>query len=276
VRETGHLIRPLIKDGETLMNRLEGKVAIVTGGAEGIGEATAKLFAQEGAKVIVADINEAKGLKVAKDIQQAGGEACFVRLDVSKESDWKKAIAATLEKYGKLNVMVNNAGISQARDIEHTTLDDWNRIMGVNATGVFLGTKYAIAAMKDNGERCSIINRSSIDGQIAEPGLFTYCASKGAVTILTKSAALCCGANGYKIRVNSVHPGYVHTALTEEEARGYGLKPQEYFEKVGKQHPLGCIGEPIDVAYIDLYLASDESKWTTGAEFVVDGGWTAQ
>jgi NAD(P)-dependent dehydrogenase (short-subunit alcohol dehydrogenase family) len=173
-------------------------------------------------------------------------------------------------------VIVNNAGISRAKDIENTSLKDWNEIMGVNATGVFLGTKYAIEAMKDNGELCSIINRSSIDGQIAESGLFAYCASKGAVTILTKSAALCCGEKGYKIRVNSVHPGYVHTALTEEEARGYGLEPEEYFVKVGKQHPLGCIGEPDDIAYIDVYLASDESKWTTGAEFVVDGGWTAQ
>ncbi len=258
------------------MERLQGKVAIVTGSAEGIGEATARMFAQEGAKVVVADINQEKGQKIAEEIRQAGGDAIFIRLDVASEENWQEIIAATIEKYGKLNVLVNNAGISQAKDIESTTLEDWNRIMAVNATGVFLGTKYAIAAMKDNGERCSIINRSSIDGQIAEPGLFTYCASKGAVTILTKSAALCCGEKGYTIRVNSVHPGYVHTALTEEEAAGYGLEPEEYFKKVGKQHPLGCIGEPDDIAYIDVYLAADESKWTTGAEFVVDGGWTAQ
>jgi NAD(P)-dependent dehydrogenase (short-subunit alcohol dehydrogenase family) len=140
-----------------------------------------------------------------------------------------------------------------------------------------LGTKFAIIAMKKNLEDfCSIINRSSIDGQIAESGLFSYCASKGAVTILTKSAALCCGEKGYKIRINSVHPGYVHTALTEEEARGYGMAPSEYFLKVGKQHPLGRIGMPEDIAYMDLFLASDESTWATGAEFVVDGGWTAQ
>ncbi len=135
---------------------------------------------------------------------------------------------------------------------------------------------YLIIILYNFFKLASIINRSSIDGQIAEPGLFAYCASKGAVTILTKSAALCCGEKGYKIRVNSVHPGYIHTALTEEEARGYGLEPEEYFKKVGKQHPLGCIGEPDDIAFIDVYLASDESKWTTGAEFVVDGGWTAQ
>ena len=258
------------------MSRLNNKVAIVSGSAEGIGEATAKLFAKEGAKVVVADINETKGKKVVNDIQQAGGEAIYFSLDVTKEKGWQDLMNATTQKYGKLNVLVNNAGISRAKDIENTSLDDWNAIMAVNATGVFLGTKYAIETMKDSGELCSIINRSSIDGQIAESGLFAYCASKGAVTILTKSAALCCGEKGYKIRVNSVHPGYIRTALTEEEARGYGLEPEEYFVKVGKQHPLGCIGEPDDIAFIDVYLASDESKWTTGAEFVVDGGWTAQ
>jgi len=258
------------------MGRLDNKVAIVTGSAEGIGEATAKLFAKEGAKVVVADINESKGKEVVNEIQNKGGDATFYLLDVTKEKNWQGLMNETTRKYGKLNIIVNNAGISRAKDIESTTLEDWNDIMGVNATGVFLGTRYAIETMKDNGELCSIINRSSIDGQIAEAGLFAYCASKGAVTILTKSAALCCGEKGYKIRVNSVHPGYIHTALTEEEARGYGLEPDEYFVKVGKQHPLGCIGEPDDIAYIDVYLASDESKWTTGAEFVVDGGWTAQ
>jgi NAD(P)-dependent dehydrogenase (short-subunit alcohol dehydrogenase family) len=227
-------------------------------------------------KIVIADINDTKGQKVVSEIQQAGGEAIFILLDVTNEENWKSLMNMTVRKFGKLNVIVNNAGISRAKDIEDTTLEDWNAIMGVNSTGVFLGTKYAIETMKDNGELCSIINRSSIDGQIAEAGLFAYCASKGAVTIMTKSAALCCGEKGYKIRVNSVHPGYIHTALTEEEAKGYGLEPEAYFEKVGKQHPLGCIGEPKDIAYIDVYLASDESKWTTGAEFVVDGGWTAQ
>lgn len=258
------------------MDRLKKKVAIVTGSAEGIGEATAKLFAKEGAKVVVADINETKGKQVVDEIRQSDREAIFFLLDVTNEQNWRSLMNTTVEKYGKLNVIVNNAGISRAKDIENTTLEDWDDIMSVNATGVFLGTKYAIETMKNNGERCSIINRSSIDGQIAESGLFAYCASKGAVTILTKSAALCCGEKGYKIRVNSVHPGYIHTALTEEEAKGYGLEPEEYFKKVGKQHPLGCIGEPDDIAFIDVYLASDESKWTTGAEFVVDGGWTAQ
>ncbi len=173
-------------------------------------------------------------------------------------------------------MLVNNAGISLGHDVEETTLEEWDHLMGINATGVFLGMKHAIAAMKDNGEPCSIINRSSIDGQIGEAGLFAYCASKGAVTIMTKSAALATGAKGYTIRVNSVHPGYVHTPLTEKEAADFGLAPDAYFKKVGAQHPIGFIGEPIDIAYLDLYLASDESRWVTGAEFTIDGGWTAQ
>ena len=136
--------------------------------------------------------------------------------------------------------------------------------------------KHAIAVMKDLGEACSIVNHSSIDGQVGEAGLFAYCASKGAVTIMTKSAALAVGAKGYRIRINSVHPGYVHTPMTEKEAADFGLTPKEYFAKVGAQHPIGFIGEPIDIAYLDLYLASDESRWVTGAEFTIDGGWTAQ
>lgn len=258
------------------MGRLDGKVAIVTGAASGIGEATARLFAREGAQVVVADVDEAAGQRVVAGIRKGGGEATFLHLDVSKEEEWRQVVDATVRTYGKLNVLVNNAGISLGHDVEDTTLDEWNRIMAVNATGVFLGMKYAIAAMKENGEPCSIINRSSVDGQVGEAGLFAYCASKGAVTIMTKSAALAVAQKGYRIRVNSVHPGYVHTPLTEKEAADMGLSPQEYFRKVGAQHPIGFIGEPIDIAYLDVYLASDESRWVTGAEFTIDGGWTAQ
>lgn len=258
------------------MGRLSGKVAIVTGGAMGIGRGTAVLFAQEGAKVAVADIDAAAAGAVVDEIRAAGGDARFVKLDVSSESDWKRAVQETLDAFGKVNVLVNNAGISLGHDVEETTLDEWNRVMAVNATSVFLGMKHAIAAMKDLGEACSIVNRSSIDGQVGEAGLFAYCASKGAVTIATKSAALAVGAKGYRIRINSVHPGYVHTPLTEKEAADFGLTPDEYFAKVGAQHPIGYIGEPVDIAYLDLYLASDESRWVTGAEFTIDGGWTAQ
>jgi len=258
------------------MDRLDGKVALVTGSSMGIGKATAKLFALEGARVVVADINEVEGRRVIDEISINGDKAIFLRLDVTREDNWKSVLEETIRTYGKLNICVNNAGISEAKDIVDTSLQDWNRVMNINATGVFLGTKYAIEYMKNNGEQCSIINRSSVDGQIAEAGLFSYCASKGAVTVLSKSAALACGERGYSIRVNTVHPGYIHTALTEEEARGYGLEPEEYFKKVGAMHPIGHIGEPSDIAYMDIYLASDESRWVTGAEFVVDGGFTAQ
>lgn len=258
------------------MGRLDDKVAIVSGGAMGIGRGTAGLFAREGARVVLGDINEAAGRAAADEIRQSEGEATFIGLDVTSEASWQHLVDETCKRYGKLNILVNNAGISLGHDIEETTLEEWERVMGVNATGVFLGMKLAIPAMKMSGEPCSIINRSSIDGQIGEAGLFAYCASKGAVTIMTKSAALAMGAKGYPIRVNSVHPGYVHTPLTEQEAADFGVTPDEYFAKVGAQHPIGFIGEPIDIAYLDLYLAGQESRWVTGAEFTIDGGWTAQ
>lgn len=258
------------------MGRLDNKVAMVTGGALGIGEADCLLFSREGAKIVIADINVKAGEELAAKIKSEGNEAIFIKLDISKEADWAAAMEQTVKKYGKINILVNNAGVSLGKNIEETTLDDWNWVMDINSTGTFLGTKFAIAAMKDNGEDNSIINRSSIDGQIAEPGLFAYCASKGSVTILTKSAALACGEKKYKIRVNSVHPGYVHTALTEKEAADSGLSNEEYFAKVGAQHPIGYIGKPMDIAYADIYLASDESLFVTGSELTIDGGWTAQ
>lgn len=258
------------------MERLKGKVAIVSGGALGIGEADSLLFAREGAKVIIGDINVKAGEALATRIKDEGFEASFCHLDVSEEESWLKLFTFCKEKYGKVNVLVNNAGVSLGKDIEETSLEDWNWLMGINSTGVFLGTKYAIENMKNNGENCSIVNRSSIDGQVGEAGLAAYCASKGSVTILTKSAALACGEKGYKIRINSVHPGYVHTSLTEKEAADSGLSKDEYFAKVGKMHPIGYIGRPIDIAYADLFLASDESIFSTGSEITVDGGWTAQ
>ncbi len=258
------------------MGRLTGKVAIVTGGAMGIGAATTAMFAAEGAQVVLADVDETVGREVVARITADGGTATFMQLDVRSEDDWKRVVTDAVALYGKLNVLVNNAGISLGHDVEETTLEEWEHLMSVNSTGVFLGMKHAIAAMKESGEKCSIVNRSSIDGQVAEAGLFAYCASKGAVTVMTKSAALAVGAKGYDIRVNSVHPGYVHTPLTEKEASDFGLSPDEYFAKVGAQHPIGFIGEPVDIAYLDVYLASDESKWVTGAEFTIDGGWTAQ
>jgi len=258
------------------MGRLNGKIALIAGGALGIGGADSLLFAREGASVVIGDINETAGEALAERIRKEGFEAMFQKLDITKEDNWKQIFEAIIRKYGKINVCVNNAGVSLGKDICDTTLAEWNWLMNINATGIFLGTKYAIEYMKDNGEPSSIINRSSIDGQVGEAGLCAYCASKGAVTLLTKSAALACGERKYTIRVNSVHPGYVHTDLTEKEAADSGLTPEEYFAKVGAQHPIGYIGDPMDIAYADLYLASDESKFVTGAELTIDGGWTCK
>jgi NAD(P)-dependent dehydrogenase (short-subunit alcohol dehydrogenase family) len=258
------------------MRRLEGKITIVTGAAMGIGEGTARLFAQEGAKVVLADIDEEKGKGVVKEIIGDGGDVIFIRLDVTDEDNWKTVMETTIEHYGKVNVLVNNAGISVPKALEEMTLEEWNKTLEVNSTGVFLGTKHAVLVMKDNGEANSNINRCSAGGNAAAPLYCAYCASKGSVRLFTKAAALEVAAKGYNIRVNSVHPGWVRTPMAEYEARAMGYEPEEFAEEVVKQHPIGFLGEPIDIAYIDVYLASDESRWVTGAEFVVDGGYLAQ
>jgi NAD(P)-dependent dehydrogenase (short-subunit alcohol dehydrogenase family) len=259
------------------MGRLDGKVAMITGGAGGIGRGHVELFAREGAKVVITTRKKVDmGTALAESIKKEGGEATFIQLDVSQENRWKEVLDEVIKKYGKLNILVNNAGISLAKTVENTSLDEWNFIMNINATGVFLGCKYAIAAMKDNGEPCSIVNISSIDAMVGEAELPAYCASKGAVRSFTKAIALSCAEAGYNIRVNSVHPGYIHTELTEKEAQDSGMTPAQYFEKVGKMHPLGRIGKPIDIAYISLYLASDESNWVTGSESVADGGYISK
>jgi 3(or 17)beta-hydroxysteroid dehydrogenase len=255
------------------MDRVKDKVAIVTGSASGIGKATAKLLAKEGAKVVISDINDIAGRKVAKEIIQEGGEALFIKHDVTKESDWAGIIEKTTKKYGKLDILVNNAGIMMLRGIEAMTLEEWRFEMSVNLDSVFLGTKYAIGAMKQSGGG-SIINMSSATGIVGtiRDGA-AYCASKGAVRLFTKAAALECSKAGYNynIRVNSIHPGGVETPLTESL-----LKDENVRKSSNESYPIGRMGQPIDIAYAVLYLASDESGFATGAEFVVDGGWTAK
>ncbi|OUI87352.1 glucose 1-dehydrogenase [Acetobacter tropicalis] len=254
------------------MGRVDGKVAIVSGAALGIGKAAALLLAQEGASVIVGDINKEEGQKTVSEIEGKGGKALFALLDVRKEEDWKSVIEGALSRFGRLDIMVNNAGIAYSGSVESTTLEDWRRVQSINLDGVFLGTKYAIEGIRQHGAGGSIINLSSIEGLIGDPELAAYNASKGGVRIFTKSSALHCAKAGYKIRVNSVHPGYIWTPMVA----GLTQEDEAARKRLVDLHPIGHLGEPDDIAYGILYLASDESKFVTGSELVIDGGYTAQ
>ncbi len=252
------------------MGRLDGKVAFISGGARGMGAEEARLFAQQGAKVAIGDIIEEDGRKVEAEINAAGGECLFVRLDVTSEANWQDAIAATVSRFGALHILVNNAGIGGVGGlVEDTSVEDWDRVMDINGKGVFLGTKAAIPEMQTAGGG-SIINISSQLGIVATDNSSPmYHASKGAVRILTKSTAIQFAPDG--IRANSVHPGPVNTAMTERRR-----EDPEAFALMRSRIPLGRFAEPIEIANAVLYLASDESSFVTGSEVVVDGGWVAQ
>lgn len=249
------------------MGRLDGKVAIISGGARGQGEVEAKLFAQEGAKVVFGDILDDEGRQVEAAIRQAGGEATYVHLDVAQEADWQKTVATAVSTYGKLDILVNNAGILSRDGIEETTKELWDTVMAVNATGVFLGTKHAIPEMRKAGGG-SIVNISSISGMVALGGP-AYNASKGAVRVFTKVTAV--RHADENIRCNSIHPGPVRTAMTESTY----TDPDKLAERL-RSMPLGRLGTSEDIAYGVLYLASDEAAYMTGSELVIDGGYTAQ
>ena len=250
--------------------RLEGKVAIVSGGASGIGEATSRLFAAEGASVVIADINDELGAALESDIRDGGGEAAYLKLDVTDEEQWRAVVAETVTRFGKLDIVVNNAGISAPGrpPTEEQTVEGWDAVMAVNAKGVFLGTKHAIPEMRKAGGG-SIVNISSIYGNVGSKGGTAYHASKGACRSFSKAAAI--QYAGEQIRVNSVHPGFVDTPMTAE----LHSLPGVHEERVAKT-PLGRMGLPEDIAYGILYLASDESRFVTGSELVIDGGMTAQ
>ncbi len=248
--------------------RVEGKVALVSGGARGIGAATAKLLAREGAAVVLADVLEADGRATEAEIAEAGGRATFMPLDVTDEDSWQQVIDATVSTYGKLDVVVNNAGISGRAAVEETEEETWDRVMDVNGKGVFLGTKLAIPELRRAGGG-SIINISSIYGIIGSETSAAYHASKGAVRIFTKAAAIQYAAEG--IRVNSVHPGFVDSPMT---AASHAL-PEVHNLRI-ERTPLGRMGRPEDIAAGILYLASDESSFVTGSELVIDGGMTAR
>jgi 3(or 17)beta-hydroxysteroid dehydrogenase len=249
--------------------RLAGKVALISGAARGMGAVEARLFAHEGARVVLGDVLETEGRAVETEIVAAGGQAAFVRLDVTSETDWAQAVALTVERFGRLDVLVNNAGIGAAGRVEDTTAEAWDRVMDVNAKGVFLGTKAAIAAMRRAGSG-SIVNIASQLGLVGmDDSSPQYTASKGAVRLLTKTTALQYAREG--IRCNSVHPGPIITPMTE----GRRADPVVY-QRMLSRIPMGRYGEAEEVAYAVLYLASDESTYVTGSELVIDGGWTAQ
>lgn len=249
------------------MGRLDNKVAIITGGARGMGEAESHLFAKEGAVVYLTDVLEEEGTAVARRIREAGGDATFLAHDVTNESRWQEVIDAVVEAHGRVDVLVNNAGLGLLKTAEDTRSDQWDRIMNVNAKGVFFGCKYIVPAMqKANGG--SIINISSMYGLVGAPASAAYQAAKGAVRLLSKSCAV--DYARYNIRVNSVHPGLILTPIF-----GHLAEDKDAMQRLLGTTLMERPGQPDEVAYPVLFLASDESSFMTGSELVVDGGYTA-
>lgn len=256
------------------MQRVKDKVIIVTGGALGIGQATSLLCAQHGAKVAVADINDQEGRKVVKQIQDNGGHAHFWHLNTADEKEVQKVFNEINTKFGKIDVLVNNAGIAGINKPTHEISEqEWDALMAINVKGVFFCTKHVIPYLKNN-KGGSIINLSSIYGLVGAPDLPPYHASKGAVRLMTKTDAMLYAKD--KIRINSVHPGYIWTPLVEKLGEQFPEGMAAYRKHLDSLHPLGHVGEPDDIAYGILFLASDESKLMTGSELVIDGGYTAR
>ncbi|MEE2677791.1 MAG: glucose 1-dehydrogenase [Myxococcota bacterium] len=251
------------------MGRLDGKVALISGGARGMGKAEARLFAEEGAKVAVCDVRDDQGKAVAEAI---GAAAIYQHLDVTSEDGWSEAVAATTGAFGKLDVLVNNAGIAEAAPLAEMTLESYRRVTEVNQTGVFLGMRAAVAPMTEAGGG-SILNISSIDGLIGMNNILSYVASKWAVRGMTKTAAMELAPRG--IRVNSIHPGFIHTSLAVEDESGLPEIHALLDEYTARVTPMGRTGEPEEIARLALFLASDESSYSTGSEFIADGGMIA-
>ena len=255
--------------------RLEGKVALISGAASGVagelmgfGGAAARMFCREGAKVVLGDINTDGGERTAAQIRADGGEARFVKLDVTREEDWVDAVTAAVAAYGRLDILVNNAGTGARYTVEETTEAAWDGQMNVHAKGTFLGTKHAVPEMLKAGGG-AIVNISSIYGIVGSPTSSAYHAAKGAIRLLTKSAAIQYAGDG--IRVNSIHPGYCHTPLTDGSYQN-----ERHFAWINERIPVGRVGNADDIAYGIVFLASEEASFITGAELVIDGGTTAQ
>ncbi len=249
-----------------MSERLAGKIALITGGASGIGAAHARVFAANGAKVVVCDIQDAMGKEVVSGINASGGTAIYKHLDVTDGDSWAKAVKATKKEFGGLTTLINNAGIANLKGVEEEDLEGFNRVVAVCQTGVWLGMKAAMPLLK-KAEGAAIVNISSLYGIIGTPSMISYHGAKGAVRIMTKSAALEYAKQG--VRVNSVHPGIIDTPLAR-------TIPQEYLDNLLVITPMGRVGRPEDIAYASLYLSSDEAAFVTGTELVVDGGWGAQ
>jgi NAD(P)-dependent dehydrogenase (short-subunit alcohol dehydrogenase family) len=266
------------------MNRLDGKVAFLSGAARGIGGATARLMAAAGAKVVIGDVLDERGKQTAKEIEAAGGQANYVPLDVTQEWSWRMAIDAAVNRFGKLDVLVNNAGIFNGKGVEEASLDEWNRLVAVNLTGVVLGTRAALPALKESGQKSehgsAIVNLASVAGLVGSQLDPLYSLTKGGVTLFTKSTALEFGRKGYKIRVNSIHPGLIETDMGQQtfvmRARQQGTNDTERARQASlSMHPIGRLGVADDIAKGIVFLASDDAGFMTGAGLVVDGGWTA-
>lgn len=256
------------------MKRLKNKVIIVTGGALGIGKAACKALANEGSTVAIVDIKDEEGKKLSEEINNKGGNTKYWNLDVSNEEKVKEVFTEVKNKFGKIDVLVNNAGISGVNKPTHEiTGEEWDKLMNINVKGVFFCTKHVIPAMKENNGG-SIINLSSIYGIIGAGDIPPYHASKGAVRLMTKNDAIIYAKDN--IRINSIHPGFIWTPLVEEMGKESEEGVEKFRKNLDSLHPIGHVGEPDDIAYGIVYLASDEAKFLTGSELVIDGGYTCK
>ncbi|MDF3075861.1 MAG: 3-oxoacyl-[acyl-carrier protein] reductase [Alphaproteobacteria bacterium] len=255
-----------------MTDRLAGKVALITGGASGLGANFAELMVREGGRVMLADINEGMGRDVAGKI---GSSAAFVKLDVTSEDQWKAAIAATVAKFGAMHVLLNSAGIGLTKTVEEIELEEWRKVHAIDLDGVFLGCKHGVREIKQHTSKLggSIINISSIAGIIAGANMAAYNSAKAGVRLLSKSVALHCAKSGYNIRCNSVHPTFIDTPILDRHRKRMGDDVMR--SKFSKQIPIGRLGKPDEVGWGMIYLASDESSFMTGAEMVIDGGISA-
>jgi len=267
------------------VNRLDGKVALVSGAARGIGAETARKMAAAGASVVVGDVLAERVRETAKEIAGAGGKALAIALDVTSEDSWNAAVAAATKQFGKLDILVNNAGIFLGKDMMDATLEEWNRLVAINMTGVWLGTKACAPALAESGKASrhgsAIVNLASVAGLVGSQLDPLYSMSKGGVTLFTKSSALAFARKGWKIRVNSIHPGVIETDMGAQtfvsRARQAGSNDVEGARSVAaRQHPIGRLGVPEDIALGIVFLASDDAGFMTGSGMVVDGGLTAQ